>query len=227
MKKSNLNEILINNSEFYNIEASYVGFLKKNNIKTISDLLDKNTEIIIEEKSYNDTRRKLRVLISLLRYKYFNEPLEIESLLDKKLDVFNSEKAFLKFIDGGGFSIYYFFGFNERISDDIFKSFRKYAIVNKPKAKLIDFFIWVIDSHKKDKTNKISKILVTYSNTLLEAYDKNKALGKDGLETLYLLKDEIISLYQKRDNLNQRIKNMEIRIEYLSGIINNGGKKNG
>ena len=84
MEKQDLSKYLIKNSEYYNSSSAYAGMLKRHNIITVDQILD---DSFLNLRCKYRTSRELSALIAMLRYRYLDEPLCTDILLDKEIDL--------------------------------------------------------------------------------------------------------------------------------------------
>ena len=162
MEKIDLSKELIENSEYYDPRGSYVATLKKNNVKTINQLMDDEFVKTLKKKWRPTTIMPLRGLISMLKYKYQDEPLYYDVYLDKKLDIDKStrDRIYLKTDEKEDRIIHVqrMLGCSQEIGEMVTKEFcdfinnkRTYAVnFSKEKVRLIDFISWITEINKPE-----------------------------------------------------------------------------
>ena len=85
MRKQNIDEILLNETEFYDYKAPHFILLNKHKITTVGELLNEELMRPVYKNVKMDTRRLLNNFIKVVRYKYLGEKLPWSELLDEKL----------------------------------------------------------------------------------------------------------------------------------------------
>ena len=175
----NLNKLLLIDSEYYNPNCNYVNFLKKYNIKTIEQILDDNFNEISKYCNIN-TKTQLYGLISMLRYRFYNEPLYCEYLLDKEID-FNSMRHSLylglsiPLEENLSFSPVKYLGCPNNISELIINELlnKDIRFLLRDDPKLINYLKLILEK-------EVYKQIYPVINTYIEIYEnnKNKRLNK-------------------------------------------------
>lgn len=232
MEKQDLNKISIKETGFFLQDSSYVETLKRNNINTVKDLLD-NAESI---KCRKPTRVQLTVLVNMLRYKYFDEPLQTSSL-DKELDL----EWLKKNMYGNEFHVpiinlelrkahelerekYAMMGidFIERPDDTI--SVIGLFGCHKSKSKLIMkkflYDIKTVPNILPERPRLIDflkwiltvdhygiKPLHPYANAYIESYEKQQFIDDD--EEIVNLRNQLEDLLKVRDQLSEQIDHLK------------------
>ena len=171
MEKLDLNEILIKDSEYYNPSASYTWLLKKKKINTVGQLLDGRVDInFLKYYSYN-TRSQLVGFISVLRYKYYGEPLYTDALMNEEINfeenygngiIFDTHNTKFESV-----SFAKLFGCPGVKIAPIFKEFKNASFPQE--IKLIDFLKWILKEDRND-----FKPLCPYANAFIESYENSK-----------------------------------------------------
>ena len=227
MEKQDLSKLLIKDSEYYDSNCAYNGVLKKKGITTIDQLLNDDVVASIMSQCQRNTRLQLLGFISMLKYKYANEPLCNEALLDKEI-MFISDMSNALVLRNGtqriNVDIMNLLGCPRGTSHIILGEF--YRIKNNPQLckvafpndnfKLIDFLKWILTI---DKT--YFKKVHPFINTYIEAHEKINVEDMND-ELVNSLKFELQNLLQKKEKLDLQIQNKK---KTLSEIELNGGFK--
>ncbi len=230
MDKSELRKKLIKYSEYYNPNCSYVGALNRNNITTIDQLLNEELMMDIMKQCHRQTRLQLMGFISMLKYKYLDEPLYVDVLLDKEIII----------DDGVGYSLM-LKNKDEKISVDIINvlgcprgtghvligTFNH--IINNPllrkdvfpneNIKLIDLFKWMLTVDKPPFRH-----VYPFVNTYVEMYEKLTNVNYANLNEIARndLNKLLNGLLQRRKALDNEIDSIR---QQLTLLEQNGGIK--
>ena len=86
MESQDLSKILIKDTPYYNRYYDYANILKRKNITTVGQILDASF-LELTKHCQSKTLAELKGLIAMLRYKYSNEPLCYDILLDEEIDI--------------------------------------------------------------------------------------------------------------------------------------------
>lgn len=217
VKKQELSKMLIKDSEYYNSTATYVRLLKSKKINTIEELFNTKLDDSFFIGCSYITRAQLLCLVSVLRYKYFNEPLYVEPFFDKSINIKESMSSGLVFSTPNNDNEYLnfarLFGCQaERVAPVFsdFKNYVSYSNVYDRNIRLIDFLRWI----SKD-SRSYYKYFKTYSDTYIESYDRKIFLNYEA-QTLEYLKAKLVKLMDANVNINSKIRLVENQIDSLT-----------
>ena len=235
MENIDLSKIPIIESEFYNMNAPYVKFFRRHNIKTIDQLVYGK----FEKCSFGghlmspSNASILRAFIRLLKNKYLGEPLVVDVYLDRVIDI--SQTEFLGNRGGIRFTKYkdeevdcdlhMFFGgdigdkaFSTFISSKKMENAHRF-VDNMPKkeVRMIDFFNWIFMDGKKYLN------LIPFAKVYVAAYKENEGDLKADSVTIDFLYSKLSSLKKEKDALDKEIEKVENAIAAYS--TEKGGSK--
>lgn len=221
MEEQDLSKILLTDSEFYVGRALYAQFLKRHNITTVEELLNGK----LERLSFNGHMMKGRTFgslssfIRLLKHKYCDGPLLVDSYLENSIDMEKtrmSSHGIIYLKDSSDVNIVSFFGSD--ISDLAFSKFieqcrdknekRKNENLPEDEVKIIDFFKWI---EKQEITG-----LMPFAKVYIEAYEKNNKLSEVDASTMAFLKGQLESLIKMKSDIDGQIIELQQKIEEIS-----------
>ncbi len=212
MENIDFSKAMIRNSEFYNGEAAYVGFFKKNGIVTLEQLLDEKLMSSVLKDCRTFTKVQIELLISLIKFKYFGISLPNSPLLSKRVE--SSGKGIVYFNDNTNtweaLNVSNLIGISPN-KVDLLRREVSYGVTEVKKEKrlvsLYDVFKFLALNNKVSKSSSLA-IIKAY---VLD-YDKNFTLRKEDLESL---KVKLVELIQARESIDREIRHIEDRLSLL------------
>ena len=211
----NLKTKLSDESIFYKKVQSNIAINRLNSkgIHTVEDFINGDVEKMTTSPR---TRKVFRALQKILRYKYLNEPLILDIILEKEYDDKTLECQLSKDLASLGFEVYH--------PEELAKKYLK----KHGTCKMIDLLL----------TKTIFDVYDTYElrNFYIEYYNAQMKKKKDeknetshniveNKEELEILKNELMVLLDQRDALDIKISSLLEQINTLEGSKNNNARK--
>lgn len=215
-----LNTVLFSNTEFYNKYAIYMQMLKKHNITTVGQLVDDNIMAPIIVHAHHSTKIQLQVLISLLKYVYLNEPLDIMETLNKKLYITSYQSygvyQIYFYLDEqhiDDFRLYNFVGVKHYDIDDLLfllgTDFELKDLIVNSDFKVIDLLEWIVNNYSEAVTKYKATI-----DTYIKFYKNNKKMKLDVAdESIESLRNNITKLVKQKDDIDIQIVAMQRQLD--------------
>ena len=239
MERQNLSQILITDTDYYYKNSIYTGFLKRNNITTVEELVNGT----FDSRTFNGhmlqkyTASRLRGFITLLKHEYLGEPLLMDAYLDKGINIdrsrgepfggcFQFENPTAKEYD---VMVSDFFGCDYSYTGPCVANFlrekreeRDTRVVNKlepKKVKVIDFFNWILD--RPDEYKKFVPASKMYVEEYKKKYDDTEK--NDEQSDLINLRGQLTSLLRRKKALEDQIEIVQKQIDEMCNEDSKGG----
>ena len=220
-----LNTLLLSDTEFYNKHASYVYSLKKYNITTVGQLVDDNIMAPIYNNICRHTKTQLQSLISLLKYVYLNEPLDIAEILNKKLYGVVSKvqpyhweyyKLYLSEQHIYEFKLHDFFGvkYNDTYSLErlLTADSKLKEMIANIDFKVIDLLEWILNNYSETASeHKYKAIIETYINFYKKDNKEANSVFADG--TIEFFRNNITKLVKQKNEIDIQIVDMQRQLD--------------
>ena len=197
MQKKDYENILIKKTGFYIADYPYASILKKYNITTVGQILDKELMTSVIGKVINlETQRELMGLIKLIEYKYLGKSLPNDNILSKKIKSFSStEKDILFHFD------------DEKINcDDLFKAIL--LEIDVP-----GFIISTVILNDEEQTKAINSSILTVADLLdliLNSNGFNEMLKYSKCRIIKNILEASIESYDKKNGIVREKKSNNI-----------------
>ena len=173
--------------------------LNQKGIYTVEDYINADIEQIMTS---TQTRNKVRAYKRILKYKYLGEPLVVDVLLDKQYHLYGSDKEMISDVKHLGFDGLYCDGIRERYS------------TNYSHIKMISIVLGMVSKYSKRNAGLVN-FYEDYYYTKIKNQETNEiASDKDSLDSL---KNELVSLINKRNELETQISSLLEQINTLEG----------
>ena len=239
MERQDLSQILLKDTDCYYKYSIYCGFLKRNNINTVEQLVAADFEgnTFNGHKLQKNTASRLRSFVTLLKHEYLGEPLLYDAYLDKEIDIDRSRSGPLgvafQFAEPTArdyeVKVADFFGCDYCFPSTCVEKFLREKVAERNErvskhlpqepVKVIDFFNWVVT--KEDEFEKY----VPASKMYIEEYEKKHTpvTRENESNSLVSLRGQLTTLLRSRKALDEQIDAIQKQIDSMCNDDTKGG----
>ncbi len=216
METPNL-KISLKETGIYSTYDRFYATFRNRKISTVADILNDELMYDILRKVSIKTRKELECFISLIKYKYQGIPIVGDSFLEHPLSFQIKSSGFIEIpeLDSLGFNT----SKNGRLRYLIDYAFKNNMI--NPKTTFINCFkLFTSDERIMNALNSLS---VKEENTrflaiiqiYVEYYEEKQKLTGDEVNTIRILKSQLMGLINMRDTLDSEITKLETETNEL------------
>ena len=225
MEYRDTNDIKLKDTYFYNPHASYVNLLRRHGIDSVCKLLD-NEGIV--NMAIGNSREQLKILISLYKYEYMGQPLGKDRFLNRRVtNICNEPCGFNIHVESERRRIYTYdvedylekllgtpkgslYKITERLKED--KALTD--VIKNKTFKVVDLLRWILiykDLYNNKSGLAIRNIIMAYIESL-DIHVKNVVIN---MNTIDILRSQIVDLVKARDNLDVKILELSREIDRI------------
>lgn len=246
MENKDFSNILIKDTGFYLGNMGYANVLKKYNIETVDQILDKNiTTPILEKLPDGYTKRELISLIKLIECKYLNIPLKNDEILNKKIETMSLDgwkNIIFHFDDGSKMDCYELFleiclhntvlfrkpNFDSTDIYLLLKCEKYKSAICSSKLSVIDLIKMMVNDLVPNRSAKFNLLLEILKANVSSYEIRNSNIKEENNElnnlvvepsSIEILKGELTELIKISETLNIKIEDLKNKIEILEKNI--------
>lgn len=221
MNNQDLNNIKIKDTKYYNPSSGYTRILKSRNLVTVDQLIGDNFNKEMLKGFNSKMIFQFKGFIAMIKYRYADQPLYFDYLLDEYIDFEGSENGIIHLIKNNGIEqcIYLdeLFGcpiekinplfqqYKNRIYGEILKGKNN---IKEDKVRVIDFIRWISTINN----NSRYKYIYQYALTYIESYEKNRGYISEN-QKISVLKEQLNILKKIKEDVDTGINNADEQVE--------------